>query len=1107
MSAIRLLFFLLLALLPCATNAAADRVRVLIVDGQNNHDWKATTDALRATLRATGRFAVEVSAAPQTPIHSSPREPKNPDEEALKEYRAIKSEHDELKRRAGNDVAEAWNNWNPDFDQYQVVLLNYSGRSWPQAMQDSFVRFVKNGGGLVLIHASNNGFRDWAEFNDMIGLGYNGHRGLPEDKPTVATTIDDATGRLKFCCEGRNSGHGSQHPFVVKTRAPDHPIMRGLPAEWRHGKDELYHNLRGRGKNMTILATAFSDPRFRGTGHHEPVLLTVNYGKGRVVHTTMGHFWPRQDYWDSLYCVGFQTVLARSAEFAATGKVSLPVPKNFPGAEQPSLQAPHLVAWNDSTDSETRTKWRQRKDDNYFVMLTPEEERESFELADGFVAELVASEPMVQEPVLSVWDANGAMYVAEMRSYMQDEKGAGAKELKNGRIKRLIDRDGDGRMDEATIFVDNLNLPRMILPLDDRIAVVETDDTSVKSYRDTDGDGVADEVKLLFKGRKGDGKRSVEHQDSGLIWNLDNHIYISYNHQRYRFTDGTWRAEKQPNVWAQWGLTRDDVGRIFFSDNSKPALSIQIPREYWGHISRRTGRQPKYMPTIGHPYAPDLLRSRNLCRIDDRGGNAPPFKNLTSVCGQEVFRGDALSIDVYGDYFYCDPTIHVVRRANIENINGKLTLSHADGTNEFLISSDINFRPVSTHTGPDGCLYVVDMYRGIIQDAPWLSPGPREFIRKSGLSKNIQHGRIWRIRHRDHVPRPLPRMLDEPTYQLVRHFQNRNGWWRDTAQKLILLREDREELVPQLEGILRYDQHSPLVRLHTLWTLEGMDRIDRDLLLHILKDRDWRLRAAAVRIGEKFIKTDDEEFIQSLAKFANDREPEVAKQLILSLGWSDSPAALKIIETTVRKNLAHDGIYLAAMASLWGRGESAFIKSLRDGSVFQTIRDEEERLPVMKRWVEGIAAWNREGMKLPKEFTSRQKWLIGHGETIFYETCRSCHGPNGEGQILPGANNRLAPPLRNSPRVLGDPEKLIRIVLHGLTGPVDGKTYDAGIMPPIATLGYSDPNRVAQAVNYLRYAWGHNFPPIEVELVNKVKKETEKRQLPWTLEELARLKP
>ena len=358
------------------------------------------------------------------------------------------------------------------------MVLNYNGREWAQETKESAVEFVREGGGLVLVHAANNAFRNWDAYNEMIGLGWRPANfgdcikwEVLKNKPYVA-------------CVDCSSGHGSRHPFQVNVRQLDHPIMKDIPTTWMHGKDELYHNMRGPAKNLTILSSAYSSKKQGGTGEHEPITYEVKYGKGRVIITTMGHFWNGQTDWDGLHCVGFQTILARSVEYAATAQVTLPVPPEFPGLFEVSFRQPHAVTWNQkSSKAAEQSTGHAKKERNPYAILTPEEELETFELAPGYVAELVAAEPLVQEPVLTVWDGNGAMYVAEMRSYMQDENGTGTKTLRNGRIKRLVDLDGDGRMDQATIFVDNLNLPRMILPLDDWIAVRETDtmDTFVDS--------------------------------------------------------------------------------------------------------------------------------------------------------------------------------------------------------------------------------------------------------------------------------------------------------------------------------------------------------------------------------------------------------------------------------------------------------------------------------------------------------------------------------------------------------------------------------------------------------------------------------------------------
>ena len=242
---------------------------------------------------------------------------------------------------------------------------------------------------------------------------------------------------------------------------------------------------------------------------------------------------------------------------------------------------------------------------------------------------------------------------------MQDVEGTGTKTMRNGRIKRLEDTNGDGRMDKVSIFVDELSLPRMILPLDDRIAVRETDTMDIVSYRDTDGDGVADEKTMLYeRGPYGRGNvgTSVEHQDSGLVWNLDNHIYISYNIERYRFTDGDWKAEKQRSHWTQWGLTFNDVGDLFWSTNTAPIASPYLHPRYWENLMRLAGKEIHGVPIdMGNPHDPEFVTVKSLCLLNDRGGPASEIRAFTSACGQTVFRGHKLPHEDYGTYFFCGP--------------------------------------------------------------------------------------------------------------------------------------------------------------------------------------------------------------------------------------------------------------------------------------------------------------------------------------------------------------------------------------------------------------------------------------------------------------------
>ena len=266
-------------------------LHALIIDGQNNHNWNGTTPVLRKLIEDTGLFQVDVLTAPAS----------------------------------GQPMAD----FKPDFAKYQVVMLNYNGDEWPQAIRDAFVAYMRNGGGLVVQHGSDNSFPQWPEFNEMIGVG--GWGGRDEKSGPMIYWRDGKV--VEDTRPGPGGSHGAQTPFQVIIRDREHPITAGLPGVWMHASDELYSKLRGPAKNMTLLATAKGDPAQGATGENEPVLMALQYGKGRIFHTTMGHDVPQ------LHCVGFIVTLQRGIEWAATGKVTnTRIPSDFPGPDKVSTR-------------------------------------------------------------------------------------------------------------------------------------------------------------------------------------------------------------------------------------------------------------------------------------------------------------------------------------------------------------------------------------------------------------------------------------------------------------------------------------------------------------------------------------------------------------------------------------------------------------------------------------------------------------------------------------------------------------------------------------------------------------------------------------------------
>ncbi len=278
-------FMLALTLIASASSLFAQPIRVLLIDGQNNHNWQATTPVMIDQLAADDRFTVEVSTSP-------PREA---------------------------DAAQ-WDRWRPDFAAHDVVLLNYNGELWPEPVRKDFEQYVRGGGGVVVIHAANNAFPGWTEYEKMVGLLWRsadaGDRILVDEHQCI---VRQPAG------QGPGAGHGHMHPFTVTVIDPNHAITLDMPRHWAHSRDELYHGQRGPARDVHLLMTAFSATETGGTGVSEPMLWWVPYGKGRVVTNVMGHDVGAMD------CVGFATILRRSCEWVATGNVTTGLPEDFPG--------------------------------------------------------------------------------------------------------------------------------------------------------------------------------------------------------------------------------------------------------------------------------------------------------------------------------------------------------------------------------------------------------------------------------------------------------------------------------------------------------------------------------------------------------------------------------------------------------------------------------------------------------------------------------------------------------------------------------------------------------------------------------------------------------
>ncbi|MCR9200169.1 MAG: discoidin domain-containing protein [Planctomycetaceae bacterium] len=695
--------------------------------------------------------------------------------------------------------------------------------------------------------------------------------------------------------------------------------------------------------------------------------------------------------------------------------------------------------------------------------LSPEQSIATMEIQSGYRISPVLTEPQIHEPAAIAWDGNGRLYVIEMRTYMQEIDGKNQLQPVS-RVSRHEDTDNDGIYDRHTVFADNLSLPRMVLPLLDRVIIRETNTLDLKSYQDTDDDGVADKIELWHEGGPRGG--NLEHQPSGLIWNIDNWMYTTYSRHRYRFTGGQIIREPLPHGAGQWGLTHDDEGRIFYSSagGENPATDFQRPIIY-GQLSLPGEQADNFREVFPIDDVPDTQGGRGRLREDNS------LNRFTASCGQSIFRGDRMASDLYGDLIICEPVGRLIRRAHVTNDEGRIQVSNAYEQAEFIRSTDPNFRPVNSATGPDGCLYIVDMYRGIIQEGNWVREGSylREVVQEYELDRNIGRGRIFRVDHESTQRGPQPRMLDETPAELIAHLSHPNGWWRSEAQKLIVLHGDRS-VVPALKDMAATHEN-PLARLHALWTLEGLSAVSAQLLTAALHDADGRVRAAALRLCEADMAT-NRSYDSALVALADDADPNVLIQGVLSLSRGLHPEAEHLTAALVEAPAASDSVGRIA----------AQVKSRREA-----MMAEQKRLQELQR---------------------RNKLLaesVVRGKAIYTTLCINCHGADGKGLPSPdGHGLRLAPALAGSARVNGHRERLTRILLNGLIGPVDETTYAGGLMLP---MGANTDQWIADVATYVRNSWDNRAPLIEASDVSAIRAASADRVGPWTLAELQPFDP
>ncbi|MGC3980458.1 MAG: discoidin domain-containing protein [Steroidobacteraceae bacterium] len=694
--------------------------------------------------------------------------------------------------------------------------------------------------------------------------------------------------------------------------------------------------------------------------------------------------------------------------------------------------------------------------------LSPKDEQKRLVLPKGYRMDPVLTEPDIEESMAISFDGNGRMYVAELRTYMQDINGTGTL-LPKSRISRHEDRDGDGIYETHEVFVDGLVFPRFVLPLDgNSILTMESNKTDIYKYTDTDGDGVADK-KEVWATNVNNTNANVEHMSSSLFWAQDNHLYISAAGFRFRMKpDGTSERESTASNMGQWGISQDNYGRLFFQGGE-----IGVPVQFqavpaYGSFVNDDSFEKGYTEPWGLSAPGDFQGGMNYVRDDQS------LKRVTGAAGSQVFRGDRLPKDLQGDYISGEPVARIVRRSKITDMEGltKLSNMYQAQKSEFIRSTDPLFRPVEMQTAPDGTMYIVDTYRGIIQESQWTGEGTylRKKIQQYQLDKNVRRGRIWRLSY-DGIKRDTtrPRMLDQKAAELVPYLAHPNGWWRDQAQKLLVLRQDKS-VVPALTKMARTS--TELGRIHALWTLEGLNSLTPELVRSAMADKNARIRAAAIRVSETLYKNGDKSFTADLAKLArSDVDQKVVIQAMLSMNYLRMPDTANVVRIVTASNTS---------------------KGVREfGNQILTPRAASMMVDAASQFA-GYSATERK--------------ILERGQEAYASLCVTCHAADGKGTPVPDTTQKMGASLASSTAVQGDPRYIVNALLHGLSGTKgDGKTY-LGTMVGLGVTNSDQWN--ADVLSYVRNSFGNAASFVTAEDVASIRAATSGRTQAWPIPEL-----
>jgi mono/diheme cytochrome c family protein/glucose/arabinose dehydrogenase len=717
--------------------------------------------------------------------------------------------------------------------------------------------------------------------------------------------------------------------------------------------------------------------------------------------------------------------------------------------------------------------------------LSAEESLKKMKIEDGFEVKLVASEPLISTPVAFSFDNKGRMWVIEMNGYMPDTIGTG-EDVPNGKIVILEDKNNDGVMDDRKVFLDSLVLPRALCLIENGVLIGEP--TNLWFYEIKNDKPVS---KTLVDGSYTEGG-NVEHQPNGLLRAMDNWIYNAKSTKRYRKQGNKWLIE-QTHFRGQWGISQDNYGRLYYNNNSQNLLSDFFSPGFGAtnKNQRNVAGYNEKSVANNHVYpirpTPGVNRAYMKGVVDD----SLRLVDFTAACGPIVYRGDLFGKNYESNVFVAEPAGNLIKR-NILNDNGYIVKGEqAYKEKEFLASTDERFRPVSLYNAPDGAIYIVDMYRGIIQHKTYLTPYLKGEIGKRDLTQPLSAGRIYKIVPKNSSAKALALATDATG--LIKQLGHSNGWVRDYAQQK-LIDGKMSQAIPALEAASKQTANT-LLAIHALWTLEGLKALKTEDVLALLKQTSWPIRMEALSVIPSLISKDTYKQYASALNHMVTQNDTLAAPYVAFLASSIEPfdkvASRSLLFDLSKKYPKNRYVTDAVISNLQDQEET--FKTQLTASLPDTT------LIIQKQLSRVIAQAantrrNRDPQALLKEYPK--------GAALFNSICQTCHGADGNGV------KSLGPPLNQSEWVTGNKGKLISIVLYGLTGPVtvNGHIYTtpevSGDMPGIGYDKEMPSEDVAQLLSFIRKSWRNNGDKITTEEVAFTRQKLINRQKAFTVVEL-----